>query len=295
MTADDGPRRASKTTATMPNATTGGGDDGDGDDDDDAENDENDERRGGNRRDRDRGGRRGGGSGRHRHRSDGDGDDAVLGEPPPLADFMINDACYRRYLLEGRRSRYRGVGGGRGNGARGGGGGEGGGGGGGGFMDPSFLANVCAGYSFVGMVFLIFVAIIMETQPLFLRGVSVRSHSSSSSSSSSGIGDDDSTRGGFRRETSNALKASAAYFLAMVVSLVYLQVRDANLELECPAVFGRACHARRLVASAYFRYRRRHYEDIPDGDDGDGDDRRRHRRRRRRSEGDDASSSSPSY
>ena len=126
-------------------------------------------------------------------------------------------------------------------------------------MDPSFLANVCARYSFVGMVFLIFVAIIMETQPLFLRGVSVRSHSSSSSSSlSSGIGDDDSTRGGFRRETSNALKASAAYFLAAVVSLVYLQVRDANLELECPALFGRACHARRLVASAYFRYRRRH-------------------------------------
>ena len=36
-------------------------------------------------------------------------------------------------------------------------------------MGTSFLANICAGFSFVGMVFLVFVAIVMGTQPLFLR------------------------------------------------------------------------------------------------------------------------------
>ena len=130
-------------------------------------------------------------------------------------------------------------------------------------MDPSFLANVCAGFSLVGMAFLVFVAIVMETQSLFLRGVSVRS----SSTGAYDDGSDHHPNDGLRRETSNALKAAAAYFLLMVVSLVYLQAKDANLELTCPAVFGRACHARRLISSAYFRYRRRHYDDIPDGDD----------------------------
>ena len=136
-------------------------------------------------------------------------------------------------------------------------------------MDPSFLANVCAGFSFVGMVFLIFVAIVMETQPLcFLRGVSVQSFLSSSSYTTGTYdGSDHHPNNGFQREMSNALKAVAAYFLLMVVSLVYLQAKDANLELTCPAVFGRVCHPRRLISSAYFRYRRQHHDDIPDGDD----------------------------
>ena len=66
----------------------------------------------------------------------------------------------------------------------------------------------------------------------------------------------------FKKETSNALKAAAAYFLTMVLSIIYLQVKDLNLEVN-PHI-GRICHLRRVIVSAYFRYRRRHYDSIPD-------------------------------
>ncbi|KAL7543696.1 hypothetical protein ACHAXR_012977 [Thalassiosira sp. AJA248-18] len=168
----------------------------------------------------------------------------VLDKPLKLSDFLINDRCYQKYKMEGKRRSYRGIGGRNStissdNNK--------------GFMDPQFLAKVCAGASFVGMLFLIFVAIVMETQPLYIKGVSVKSSSSNN--------DDGTYR--FRKETSNALKAAAAYFLTMVFSLIYLQAKELNLELN-PAI-GRICHLRRLVVSSYFRYRRRHYEDIPDG------------------------------
>ena len=97
----------------------------------------------------------------------------------------------------------------------------------------------------------IFVAIIIETQPLYIKGVSIK-HTNN--------GDDGTYR--FRKETSNALKAAAAYFLTMVLSLIYNQVKDMNLEMN-PNI-ARICHLRRLISSAYFRYRRRHYDDIPD-------------------------------
>jgi len=210
-----------------------------------------------------------------------EGYEDVLDKPLKLSDFLINDRCYQRHLLEGKRRSYRGIGGRNapiGSSDMG-------------FMDPSFLAKVSAGASFVGMLFLIFVAILMETQPLFIRGVSVKSVT----------GDDGTYR--FRKETSNALKAAAAYFLTMVLSLVYLQAKDMNLELN-PAI-GRICHLRRLFVSTYFRYRRRHYDAIPDGHNSfggasgsilpmhdNGEDqllksrRRRKRRSRRKDEGD---------
>lgn len=176
-----------------------------------------------------------------------EGYEDVLDKPPKLSDFLINDRCYQRYLLEGKRTSYRGIEGKNATIRDTGGG----------IMDPSFLARVSAGASFVGMLFLIFVAILMETQPLFLKGVSMKP----------ATGDDGTYR--FRMETSNALKAAAAYFLAMVCSLVYLQAKDMHLELS-PAL-GRICHLRRLAASAYFRRRRRHYDCIPDGSYGGGD------------------------
>ncbi|KAL7553537.1 hypothetical protein ACHAWF_016818 [Thalassiosira exigua] len=211
-----------------------------------------------------------------------EGYEDVLDKPLKLSDFLINDRCYQRYLMEGKRASYRGIGGknatiGSSKG----------------FLDPSFLAKVCAGASFVGMLFLIFVAIILETQPLYIKGVSVKSTT----------GDDGTYR--FRKETSNALKAAAAYFLTMVLSLIYLQTKDMNLELN-PAI-GRICHLRRLIVSSYFRYRRRHYDDIPDGNSsfgptsgsilpmhtgGDKGRRRVKKRRHRRKDGDGGGSGS---
>lgn len=90
----------------------------------------------------------------------------------------------------------------------------------------------------------------LETQPLYIKGIQAKPS----------ISEDGSYR--FKKETSNALKAAAAYFLTMVFSLIYLQVKDLNLEVN-PHI-GRICHLRRVISSAYFRYRRRHYDSIPD-------------------------------
>eukprot|EP00956_Cyclotella_meneghiniana_P003550 scaffold4380_cov53-Cyclotella_meneghiniana.AAC.3 len=90
----------------------------------------------------------------------------------------------------------------------------------------------------------------LEMQPLYIKGIQAKPTTS----------EDGSYK--FKKETSNALKAAAAYFLTMVLSLIYTQVKDLNLEVN-PHI-GRICHLRRVVSSAYFRYRRRHYDSIPD-------------------------------
>jgi len=201
----------------------------------DDENDENDQRRN-NRLDV---------SSNSDYDSYDDGYEDVLDKPPKLSDFVINDSCYQRYLLEGKRGKYKGL---RGmnsidaNASKG-------------IMDPTFLAKVCAFSSCVGMIFLIWVAVMMETHPLYIKGVSPKSNYG-------GDGDDQTYR--FRKETSNALKAAAAYFLTMVLSVIYLQVKDMNLEIMNPALIGRLCHLKRLMVLTYFRWRRRHYDDIPD-------------------------------
>lgn len=201
----------------------------------DDENDENDQRRN-NRLDV---------SSNSDYDSYDDGYEDVLDKPPKLSDFVINDSCYQRYLQEGKRGKYKGL---RGmnsmdaNASKG-------------IMDPTFLAKVCAFSSCVGMLFLIWVAVMMETHPLYIKGVSPKSNYG-------GDGDDQTYR--FRKETSNALKAAAAYFLTMVLSVIYLQVKDLNLEIMNPALVGRLCHLKRLMVLTYFRWRRRHYDDIPD-------------------------------
>ena len=164
----------------------------------------------------------------------------VLDKPLKLSDFLINDRCYQRYLLEGKRSSYRGII----NGVKANDGNNKG------FMDPIFLAKVSTFCSFIGMLFLLFVAIIIETQPLYIKGVKVYSSNQN----------EQDIEYRFRKETSNALKASAAYFLTMVLSIIYIQAPS----LELNPAMGRICHLKRLVVSTYFRYRRRHYDAIPD-------------------------------
>mmetsp|Transcript_22175 Transcript_22175/g.49344 ORF Transcript_22175/g.49344 Transcript_22175/m.49344 type:complete len:358 (-) Transcript_22175:42-1115(-) len=170
----------------------------------------------------------------------------VLDKPLKLSDFLTNDRCYQQYMTEGKRSSYRGIGGNnKATKSKG-------------ILDPEVIAKIMAGCSFVGMVFLIWVAFMMETHPLFLKGVPVKSSSDNS--------DDGSYR--FRTETNNAIKAAAAYFVTMVCSIIYIQVKDMQLELNNHPAMGRVCYVRRLIVSSYFRYRRRHYEDIPDGSFG---------------------------
>lgn len=240
------PRRSLSSSSRKPLYTLTSHNDNKSSDDDDSENEENDGRRSNAANDN------------SRLDAYEEGYEDVLDKPLKLSDFLINDRCYQRHLLEGKRRTYRGIGGKNSSVSTDNKG----------FMDPSFLAKVCAGTSFVGMLFLIFVAIIMETQPLFIKGVSVKSASSTMSAGAAGGLEEDDGTYRFRKETSNALKAAAAYFLTMVCSLVYLQAKDMNLELN-PAI-GRICHMRRLVVSTYFRYKRRHYDAIPDGSFGGG-------------------------
>lgn len=61
----------------------------------------------------------------------------------------------------------------------------------------------------------------------------------------------------FRKETANALKASAAYFLIMMLSVICVQAKDVNIETD-PRI-ARIRHMIRLVSSVYFRFRRKHY------------------------------------
>jgi uncharacterized membrane protein YgcG len=125
------------------------------------------------------------------------------------------------------------------------------------------------------MLFLIFISILLETQPLYITGISVKKKSSLLSEEGIGMGEYpyDEENYKFRRETSNALKAAAAYFLLIVLSLSYIQAKEMNLDMSYhTSIFGRVCHVRRLFVAAYCRYRRRHYDSIPDGNHPDDND-----------------------
>ena len=99
----------------------------------DSENDENDEHRINHTR-------------MNRPCSYEEGYEDVLPKPPPLSDFLVNDRNYQSYLVGGRRGHaYRGL---RGKGVLEVGGKSW-------YNEPAFLARLCAGWSFVGMVFLV--------------------------------------------------------------------------------------------------------------------------------------------
>ena len=75
-----------------------------------------------------------------------EGYEDVLPKPPPLSDFLVNDRNYQSYLLGGRRGHiYRGL---RGKGVLEINGKSW-------YNEPAFLGKLCAGWSFVAMVFLV--------------------------------------------------------------------------------------------------------------------------------------------
>lgn len=101
----------------------------------DSENDENDEGRINNTR-------------KNRPCPYEEGYEDVLPKPPPLSDFLVNDRNYQSYLIEGRNRgalAYRGL---RGRGVLESNGRSW-------YSEPAFLAKFCAGWSFVGMSFLV--------------------------------------------------------------------------------------------------------------------------------------------
>jgi len=148
----------------------------------------------------------------------------------------------------------------------------------------------CAGFSFVAMVFLIFVGTLIEKQPIYLKGVKQISGNPQRGRvlSSKGLKHENkyqsqrkmeevqwryrsSTQyvdgpGGFkmRDESSNAFKASAAYFLTMVLSLIYTQNYDRINSTTVSMIAKAPLYIYGVIKSAYLQYRRRHYMDIPE-------------------------------
>jgi hypothetical protein len=75
-----------------------------------------------------------------------EGYEDVLPKPPPLSDFLVNDRNYQSYLVGGRsRYAYRGL---KGKGVLESNGTSW-------YTERAFLVKLCAGWSFVGMVFLV--------------------------------------------------------------------------------------------------------------------------------------------
>uniref|UniRef100_A0A7S4I8A3 Uncharacterized protein n=2 Tax=Odontella aurita TaxID=265563 RepID=A0A7S4I8A3_9STRA len=67
-----------------------------------------------------------------------------------------------------------------------------------------------------------------------------------------------------RDESANAFKAAAAYFLTMVLSLIYAQNHHGINAAVLPCITQLPVWIYNSSKSVYLRYRRRHYVDIPD-------------------------------
>lgn len=89
--------------------------------------------------------------------------------------------------------------------------------------------------------------ILIEKQPLYIKGIELQSQEQYD----------------MHTVAKTAFKAAAAYFLVMVLSLIYAQ----NHELFRWNIFQKvqnAIHLRQHFAVAYSNYRRREYNDIPE-------------------------------
>ena len=205
-----------------------------------------------------------------------------------LSKYMVSDREYEQFLLYGRGSGDPApgfdCGGGR--------------------ITGRMAARTCAGWSFVGMMFLLWAGCMIELQPLYIKGINYNEGFVDRSDGSNGGGGDaddfygeDGRVGTYyskngrkkiplphlRRESKTALKAAAAYFLTMVFSIIcvvnYEQMGELAATLYRLIV---QLNVRRRMEVTYYKYRRRHYTEIPDASNG--------RRRGRRGGGDGANS-----
>jgi hypothetical protein len=103
---------------------------------------------------------------------------------------------------------------------------------------PICCANVCAGFSCVGFIFLIFIGILLDTQPLFIQGTLPTALKESDSGKVTTLYFITAER---LPTASNAYQASYAYILTMMGCLIFV-------------------HYERLNAMV----RRRSYQDVPD-------------------------------
>jgi len=107
-------------------------------------------------------------------------------------------------------------------------------------------ARICAGFSFIAILFLTFVGILIEVQPLYIKGIQLQKKED-----------------GMHTVAKTSFKAAAAYFLVMILSIIYAQNHD-RFRWEIFRRIKNAIHMRQHFAVAYNSYRRRKYNDIPE-------------------------------
>jgi len=215
-----------------------------------------------------------------------------------LSQYMVGDKQYQDFLLYGKSYKDDNLPGYDCGGVR---------------ITPRSTTRVCAGWSAVGMLFMLWAGLMIQCQPLYLKGLDYNSGFVKRSSSGGGgnnynansnyageqgqnqqenqqnyyAGQGGSTgRRPIRPQASNAFKAAAAYFVTMVFSLICYHNHEQMGDLTT-AMLPRwrvLLNVRQNCVVAYHQYRRRHYTDIPDAASRGGNGRRR--RRRKKGDGD---------
>lgn len=105
---------------------------------------------------------------------------------------------------------------------------------------PVCCANVCAGFSFVGFIFFIFIGVLLDTQPLFIAGTLPAALKENDNGKTTTIYFVTAER---LPMASNAYQASYAYILTMLACLVYAHFERLNSAIK-----------------------RRSYQDVPDAE-----------------------------
>jgi len=108
-------------------------------------------------------------------------------------------------------------------------------------------ARICTGFSFVAILFLVFVGVLIHKQPLYIKGINLQKQE----------------QYGMHVASKNAFKTAAAYFLVMVLSMIYAQNHERFNWNTCKKITN-AIRLRQHFAVAYSSYRRREYNNIPE-------------------------------
>jgi len=143
---------------------------------------------------------------------------------PNLREIMVDDYEYRSFLLEEQ----------------------------GGSKNEDFHSDVacakfCTGLSVIAMVFLVLVGVLIETQPLYIKGIKPKKFNQDE----------------MQDEAKTAFKTATAYFLTMVLSIIYTHNRE-QFKWDILLRIKNAIHLRQHFAVAYNSYRRQRYRDIPE-------------------------------
>ena len=216
-----------------------------------------------------------------------------------LSQYMVGDKQYQDFLLYGKEYKDDNLPGYDCGGVR---------------VTPKSAAKLCAGWSAVGMIFMLWAGLMIQCQPLYLKGIDYNSGFVKRSSGGGSNANNYNVNGNgnyageqvqnqqeaneqynnyagqgsasgrrpIRPQASNAFKAAAAYFVTMVFSLICFHNHEQMGDFTT-AVLPRwrvLLNVRQNCIVAYHQYQRRHYTDIPDTPSKGAGGRRRRRKKK---------------